>query len=136
MYHFDLMPSRRHRGWTHEVERMLENFAEQDTHVPACDVVDTGEAYKISLDIPGFKKENITIEVKDRQLLIYGTRQDAERSEKERLIRQERRFGKFSRTFSLPEGVAESRAEAKFIDGVLEVFLPKTAVETRRIVVG
>ena len=132
MLQFQLKPWQRHNNWTHEVERMLEGFSE-DLVPAACEIIDTPMCYKIFLDVPGLNKEDITIEVKDRQLLISGERKLRERSQDERVLRQERRFGKFYRTFSLPEGIAEERAEAKFTDGVLEVRLPRTTVEVRRI---
>jgi len=135
MLQFQLKPVRGPQAWTHEVERMLGNFS-QEVHPAAAEVVETPTAYKILLDVPGLKKEDLQIEVKDRQLVISGERKAPERTDDERTLRQERRFGKFSRTFSLPEGIAEERAEAKFTDGVLEVNLPRTTVEVRRIPVN
>lgn len=135
MVQFQLRPARGPQAWTHEVERILENF-HTDFHPTASEVVETPAAFRILLDVPGFKKEDIQIEVKERQLVISGERKAPERGEDERTLRQERRFGKFSRTFSLPEGIAEEKAEAKFTDGVLEVNLPRTTVEVRRIPVN
>lgn len=135
MLQFQLKPLRGPRGWTHEVEQMLGNFSEELVATP-CEVVDTPEAYRIFLDVPGFKKEDINIEVRDRELLITGERRARAAAENEKTLRQERHFGKFVRTFSLPEGIAEENAEAKFTDGVLEVRLPRTTVEVRRIPVN
>lgn len=135
MLQFQLRPVRGHRAWTHEVEQMLENFTENQISVP-CEIVNGQSAYKIYLDVPGFKKEDITIEVKDRELTISGERQQTLLGEGDSLLRQERRFGRFSKTFSLPEGIVEEKAEAKFTDGVLEVQLPRTTVEVRRIPVN
>lgn len=135
MLQFQLRPARGPQAWTHEVEKMLENF-HTDYHHAASEIVESPAAFIIALDVPGFKKEDIQIEVKDRQLVITGERKAPERGEHDKTLRQERRFGKFSRTFSLPEGIAEEKAEAKFTDGVLEVFLPRTTVEVRRIPVN
>ena len=135
MLQFQLRPIRGPRAWTHEVEQMLENFTENQISVP-CEIVNSQTAYKIYLDIPGFKKEDITIEVKDRELKISGERQPTKMGEEDTLLRQERRFGRFSKTFSLPEGIVEEKTEAKFADGVLEVLLPRTTVEVRRIPVN
>lgn len=135
MMHFHLRPVRGPETWTHEVERMLEGFHRENQFIVS-EVVETPGAYKILLDVPGVKKEDIHIEVRDRQLVISGERKSPVLGESERVLRSERRFGKFSRSFTLPEGIAEDKAQAVFTDGVLEVNLPRMSVEVRRIPVS
>lgn len=118
--------------WNNELGRLFAT-PHYDT---SCEVVDGENAYKITLDVPGFKKEDLEIEVKDRKLHIKGVRKESVRQEKDRVLHQERQFGEFYRQFSLPEGIADDQTQAKVSDGVLEVVLPKTAIEIRKIAIN
>ena len=138
MLHFELKPSRRGNWnalsqWDKDVEKLFDNFATQDQLTPVCEIIDGVDQFVVALDIPGFKKENIEIELKERHLHVSGTRESNTWGEKDKVLRQERRFGKFHRTFSLPEGINEQAVSAKFIDGVLEITIPKVEVVSRKI---
>ncbi len=111
-------------------------FGTRDNLVPACEIVDSVGALTLSLDVPGFRKEDIELEIKDRQLHVSGTRTFKARDEKDKVLRQERRFGKFHRAFALPDGIDEQNITAKFTDGVLDITVPKTEVVTRKILVN
>jgi HSP20 family protein len=111
-------------------------FGARDNTVAACEIVDSVGALSVSLDVPGFRKEDIELEVKDRHLHVTGTRTFKTRNENDKVLRQERRFGKFHRAFSLPEGIDDQAISAKFTDGVLEITIPKTEVVTRKILVN
>lgn len=113
-----------------------EFFGNRDNIVPACEIVDSVGALTLSLDVPGFRKEDIELEVKDRHLHISGTRAYQTRDEKDKVLRQERRFGRFHRAFALPDGIDEQGITAKFTDGVLDITVPKTEVVTRKILVN
>ncbi len=120
MLHFELKPAR----WTQPSWESLH---------PACEIIDAEKVFSVSLDIPGFRKEDIEIELKDRHLLVSGTRYATVRPENEKVMRQERRFGHFQRVFNLPEAISEQNISAKFEDGVLEITIPKTEVSARKI---
>lgn len=111
-------------------------FGTRETLVPACEIVDSVGALTLSLDVPGFRKEDIELEIKERHLHVSGTRATKERAEKDKVLRQERRFGKFHRAFALPDGIDEQGITAKFTDGVLEITIPKTEVVSRKILVN
>lgn len=129
MYQFELRPFRKNWNpaleWEKEVEKMFDGFKTQHAFTPACEIIDEEKSYFISLDIPGLKKEDLDIEVKDNHLYISGERKAPERSEKENLIRSERRYGKLSRVFTVPQNVNADAIMASFEDGVLEITLPK-----------
>lgn len=108
----------------------------REAPLPACEIVDSASALTLSLDVPGFRKEDIELEVRDRHLHISGTRTFKTRDEKDKVVRQERRFGKFHRAFALPDGIDEQGISAKFTDGVLEIIVPKTEVVSRKILVN
>lgn len=73
--------------------------------------------YMLSFDLPGVKKEDLKIEMRGNQLLVAGERRNDSRSS--------RTYGKFERSFTLPESVNAEKIEAQFEDGVLSIALPK-----------
>lgn len=86
-------------------------------------------AYHIEVDLPGVKKEDINVDIKEHKIVISGERSfKKERKEKD-YYSVESSYGKFARTFSLPEDVDSSNIEAFNKDGVLEVTLPKRKSE-------
>ena len=104
--------------------------------MPACEILDTDTAFIVTPDVPGLRKDDIELELKDHHLHVAGNRKRRELGEKDRVLRQERRFGKFRRAFALPDGIDEQQVSARFSDGVLEIVLPKAAVAGRKITVN
>lgn len=100
--------------------------AEQASFIPACEVEEDENKYKISLDIPGIAKDELKVEFEKNRLTISGERKIAEEKETKGFIRNERRYGKFARTFTLPESVDSNKIEATHQDGVLTIHVPKT----------
>jgi HSP20 family protein len=76
------------------------------------------------IDLPGVKRENVTVEVTDGQLLVSGERKQEIEEKKENVYRTEREYGSFYRAVPLPEGVKPEEVKATFADGVLEVTVP------------
>ena len=101
------------------------------------DVAEQGSEYRVHADLPGVKKEDIHIEIDGDQVTITAeARSVREEKEGERVLHSERYVGKVARTFRLGEELDETKAVAKFNDGVLELTLPKKAtVAARRITV-
>jgi HSP20 family protein len=95
---------------------------------PAADIEESDNMYLISMDLPGTKQENIKVDVNDRTLRISGERTRESKNEESNNY-YERSYGRFVRSFSLPQAVDPKKIEAHFEDGVLRVLLPKT--ETR-----
>ncbi len=93
---------------------------------PHADVRETDKEILIDVEIPGIDKKDIKIEVKDRVLYISGERKQEIKTGDTENRRVERRYGKFERSFGLPETVNAEKVAAKYKDGVLEVTLPKT----------
>lgn len=82
-------------------------------------------AYHIEVDLPGVKKEDIHVEVKDNRLTISGERKTKEEVNEESYHRIESSYGKFERSFTLPEDIDAENVDASCDNGVLEVVLPK-----------
>ncbi|MFN2646152.1 MAG: Hsp20/alpha crystallin family protein [Burkholderiales bacterium] len=97
------------------------------------DVAEKNGAYLVSAELPGVKKEDIHVAIHGAQVTLETeVKREKEASKDERVLHSERVFGKLSRSFTLPQEVDETKAEARFRDGVLELTLPKKAATQRR----
>jgi HSP20 family protein len=84
-------------------------------------------AYYVEVDLPGVKKEDIHVDVNKESLTISGERKYSEEVKEENYYKVESFFGKFQRTFTLPEHVDTEAIKAKCDNGVLQVAIPKIA---------
>ncbi|PCJ46369.1 MAG: heat-shock protein Hsp20 [Moraxellaceae bacterium] len=104
---------------------------------PRIDLEEKQDRYLITAELPGVKKEDIHITLEDSVLTLEAESHQQEQEKKEgRVIRQERRYGKFLRSFKVGSGVQESDIEASFTDGILTLVAPKmteVANEKRQI---
>ena len=105
--------------------------------VPAVDVWETENELVYAFDLPGIPEDKISIEFEDGALTITAERDREQKVESDRFYRYERRFGTFSRTIGLPQGVTEDAISADYKDGVLEVHVKKPEQpKPRRIQIG
>ncbi len=95
------------------------------------DVVETPEAYGVKAEAPGVAKDRIEVKVEDRDVTI-GVEFREEVDANGKPLWQERSYGKVSRTIRLPETVDANAAEARHVDGVLQLTLPKVAKTNRK----
>jgi HSP20 family protein len=92
------------------------------------DVSEKDNAYVVHAEIPGVKKEEIKVGIEGDQVSISAeARVEKEVKENERVLHRERYYGKVARVFSLGTDIDQAAASAKFVDGVLELTLPKKA---------
>ena len=119
-----------------EVDRILGRTQHNGdtTHawLPVVDIEQTKDAVVLKFDLPGMKREDVSIEVEGRTLTVSGERREEKEDKHEGYYSRERSIGRFSRSFMLPENVEESKIEAKFKDGVLIVNVPRSADEKPR----
>jgi len=101
------------------------------------DVAEDEAAYTVRADIPGVKKEDISVTIDGNEVAITAeVKQHREDKQGERPLRSERYHGKVYRAFTLAQDVDEAAAEAKYADGVLELRLPKkAAVSAKKLAV-
>lgn len=99
---------------------------------PRMDLSETDDTYYVKVDLPGLTKEDITVSVKNHQLIISGERKSETRKEGENFLRVERSHGSFYRSIPIPETAKVDEVAAKFKDGVLNIHIPKTAEEKAR----
>lgn len=93
--------------------------------VPAVDVWETEEELVYAFDLPGIPQDKIAVEFEDGAVTVTAERAREEKVEGDRFYRYERRFGTFTRTIGLPQGVTEQDLEAKYEHGVLELHVRK-----------
>ena len=93
---------------------------------PAVDIVDKGNAYEITAELPGMDESNIDVKFADGTLTIKGEKRDEKEEKKKEYCLSERRYGSFQRSFGVPDGIDADKIEANFKNGVLTVTLPKT----------
>ena len=97
------------------------------------DVKEQGENYLVHAELPGVKKEDIHVVVDGNQVSISAeVKQEKEVKEGDRVLRSERYFGKVSRSFQIGQEIDDSKATAKFNEGVLELTLPKRAASPNK----
>ena len=111
-----------------ELEKSFYNYPKDEGLNGFVPVVNTREgenAYHIDVDIPGVKKEDISVDINKNILTISGERKTKAEVKEEDYYKVETSFGKFSRSFTVPENVDLENIEARSEDGVLEVIIPK-----------
>ncbi|HWQ40069.1 MAG TPA: Hsp20/alpha crystallin family protein [Burkholderiales bacterium] len=111
-----------------------------ESRIPAqmrLDVKETDKNYVVQAEIPGVKKEDINITVDGNQVAITAeVKREKEERQGEKVLHAERYYGKLYRAFSLGQDVDEAAAEAKYVDGVLELILPKkAATQAKRLTI-
>jgi len=92
---------------------------------PRVDVVDEGDALRVSADLPGMERKDVEVLVEDGALVLRGEKRLESTREEKGCYRVERAFGTFERMIPLPEDVDTEHAEARFDKGVLTLRLPK-----------
>ncbi|MBI5251918.1 MAG: Hsp20/alpha crystallin family protein [Desulfomonile tiedjei] len=99
---------------------------------PVVDILETPDAYIFRAELPGVGRENISVELRNNQLILAGQRPIEPDPQFAAYHRIERVHGYFERSFSIPGNVDADSAQAKYVDGVLEVTLPKGDEEVER----
>lgn len=128
-------PTRRVSPMFSDFNRLLdsvETATSENTWRPAAEVSRDEEGFRIDLDLPGVKRDDISISVEKSELSISGKRQ-APAGERE-ILRSERLSGEFERRFVLGDEVDSERISARFLDGVLSVELKhKASIKPRQV---
>lgn len=92
---------------------------------PSVDIGETDQEFLVKAELPDVKKEDIKVTVQDGALMISGERKVEKEEEGLRFHRVERAYGRFERSFSLPETTDAEKIRSEFKDGILTVHLPK-----------
>jgi HSP20 family protein len=100
-------------------------FAERGEWMPSIEVFEKDGFYTVNAELPGLKKEEVTITYEEGALVLEGERKEEIERKEEQYYVCERSYGKFYRRLPLPEGVDGTKAEATFNDGILTVKMPR-----------
>jgi HSP20 family protein len=93
---------------------------------PRVDIAETDEAFVINAEIPEVNKEDVKVTVDNGVLTFRGERKQEKEEKNKKFHRVERFYGSFTRSFTLPDNVDESKIDAAFKDGMLSLTIPKT----------
>ena len=99
-----------------------------------CDIYEKDNNINIEIDIPGFNKEDINIEINKGNLVVTAEKNEEENEDKKYLRRERKFYGKYQRSFYLGE-IDEENIEASFENGILKISIPKkTEEETKKLI--
>jgi len=103
--------------------------------MPQIEVLQKNGDLMVKADLPGLTKDDVKVELTDEMLTISGERKEEKEEKREGFFRSERTYGRFYRQIPLPEGATTDKANATFMNGVLEVKIPvaKTGSQARKI---
>ena len=109
----------------HDVDRKL--YGRHAAHVMKTDLKEHDEGYELSVDLPGFKKDQIDLQLQNGYLTITASKglEEEGQDKKGKIVHQERYTGSMTRSFYIGENVREEDVKAKFEDGVLKLDFPK-----------
>ncbi len=113
------------RGFASDVDHKL--YGKHAARMMKTDLKEHDDGYELSVDLPGFKKEQIELQLRNGYLTITASKglEEEEKNKKGRIVHQERYTGSMSRSFYVGEHVTEDQIKARFENGVLIVDFPK-----------
>lgn len=117
-----------------EIDRMLgeafyrSGFMHPSYFEPYVDIYEAPTEVLVTAELPGIKKKDIKLNVTENMVEISAESREEATEERPGILRRERRVGKFYRSLPLPCKIKPEEAKAKYVDGVLEVRLPKAEV--------
>lgn len=116
------------------LDDIFDNFMTTNRNEMRCDIYEKEDNYHIEMDVPGYNKNDITIEVKDGYLTITAEKNNEENTEEKNYIKRERVYGKYQRSFYLGDLDSEN-INAEFVDGTLKIVVPKKEiVENKKVI--
>lgn len=115
----------------HDMEHKL--YGRKASRMMKTDIREKDDNYEISVDLPGFKKEDITVELDNGYITISASKNldKEDNNKKGKLLRQERYAGSMTRSFYVGENVEKTDVDANYRHGVLNLIIPKKAIEKK-----
>mgnify|MGYP002065614019 FL=1 len=126
-------------SWT-DIDKSIENLRRDmektfssfpSIHMPkmsqtSCDVIDEGNQFRVKMDVPGIKKNEVSLNVTDNSLEVSAEHKEESEEKKKNYLRKERSQVSFYRSLPLSEKINADKVMAKLTDGVLDITLPKS----------
>ena len=101
-------------------------FSRRESSIMKTDIKEKDDKYVIDIDLPGYEKENINLELKDGYLVVSAkVEKEENKEEKERFVHKERFYGECSRSFFVGKQIVEEDIKAEFKNGILKINIPK-----------
>jgi HSP20 family protein len=117
-----------------ELDRLVPRFNTPETDemlvtrwAPPTDIIETQEALVMKTELPGLTDKDVSVEIENGMITIRGERKIEEETKEKGYLRVERSYGKFVRTFALPNNVEIEKINATFDNGLLELTIPRKA---------
>jgi HSP20 family protein len=107
-----------------------------ETRIPLCDILDKGDRYLISLEVPGIQKDKIEVKATNEYITISGIEEKRNEKEDGNYVLKERTYRSFSRRIPFPENIIPTKVDATVENGILKIEIPKqkpTSVEETQI---
>lgn len=130
-------------SWINNVDSLFDSFIRRGFELPIIhnadwmphfDLIESDKEYVIRVEAPGMKKSEFNIKVKDGVLTISGEKKAEEYNDREKYTYRESHYGRFSRSFRLPDEEMEKKVNASYKNGVLTVSIPRTkTIEAKEI---
>jgi len=125
-------------GRMFETPPMLRLGSTLNLPIPAMDVSEDANSYKLTAELPGMEEKDVEVALSDDLLTLKGVKKYEEKRDEKNYTLTERSYGSFERSFTLPDGVDRDKVSAEFAKGVLTITLPKlpeAKVEPKKIAV-
>ena len=138
MFHDALLDDWFQNDWDRDFDRMMQAadprrvFGKRSANVMKTDVRETDDSYELDIDLPGFKKDEITAKLEDGYLTVSASKGlDKDKQDKKgNYIRRERYAGAMSRSFYIGDSITQDEIKAKFENGILQLSIPKKDAKT------
>lgn len=112
-------------GFENAMRPKFETFVNSQNQFPAVNIKENEDSFEILLAAPGLNKEDFSIEIDENILKISSEFKQNEEIKDEKFSRREFNFSSFKRAFTLPETINEDKIEASYVNGILQLVLPK-----------
>jgi HSP20 family protein len=126
---FDRLEEQVRRGF----DALLEPYKTPVCFRPAADFYETAMGLVLRLELAGVAPDEVSLSLTGHELVVRGRRRPLAPEGIRRFVHLEMAFGSFERRFTLPIPVDSQKVEARYVDGILEVHLPRKAPQTRKI---
>ncbi len=117
-------------------ETLTRRGGSQYSFAPRADIIENEKGFEILIAVPGMRKEDFTIDVNENVLSVSGERKFARERKENYYVSIESQYGNFKRSFTLPESVDAGKITASYVNGVLEISLPKDEKKTQKTTIS
>ena len=104
----------------------------EESFLPNIDIAETDQSFEIEAQLPGIKKDDITVDLENNRLTISGERKFEKEDKNKKYHRMETQYGSFTRSFQLPDSIDQDSIKATFNDGILSISIDKSEEKAKK----